>query len=518
MTRTTKRLWIGCGLAVGLVGGFLVEERVRGNLELQAWERAMRARGDLLSIAELDPLRSNTTARVVSPTDLMSLLPAGVTQNHPASPRTLPPGREAVLWRLEPGWDPGEPAKTWEGLARELASTRAELPALRAALTNQPLLVRLNYQDGFSAPLPHLGPLKGAIQVLRTATLLDLHEGRLEEALENLLAARAVLDIQRREGVLINQLVRMAIGSISLGAVWQALQADGWSDAQLARLQAAWQEPGFIAGMAAGLRMERAVAASYFSAGRMTHAELASTFEMVAPFGGSGGALGEEVGWLTPLLEAGGRLRRGVFVEVWRFAWRSQDQVFHHRALQSALDAAGAVLLDHDARGLRFDSEPHDTSLPARFWPPPLEQMGLYDRLRHWLSMTTLAATDTALQKASQVECHAGLTVAAIALHRYRLRHGRWPEQLAALVPEFLPAVPRDWMDGNPLRYRLDADGSFTLYSVGSNGVDEGGDPRPEKGDSHYLLHGRDVVWPQPATPEELQEAPTTARRGSRNP
>ncbi len=65
-------------------------------------------------------------------------------------------------------------------------------------------------------------------------------------------------------------------------------------------------------------------------------------------------------------------------------------------------------------------------------------------------------------------------------------------------------------MDGQPLRYRPNADGTFLLYSVGENGKDDGGDPSLEKGvtgSSFYWQNPKalDWVWPQPATPEEVQ-------------
>jgi hypothetical protein len=71
------------------------------------------------------------------------------------------------------------------------------------------------------------------------------------------------------------------------------------------------------------------------------------------------------------------------------------------------------------------------------------------------------------------------LTLAAIALHRHRLKHGSFPTELSALVPTLLPAVPRDFMDGQPLRYRLEAGGQFRLWSVGEDFRDDGGDANP---------------------------------------
>jgi hypothetical protein len=64
--------------------------------------------------------------------------------------------------------------------------------------------------------------------------------------------------------------------------------------------------------------------------------------------------------------------------------------------------------------------------------------------------------------------------VAAVAAERYRLAHGTWPPSLAALVPTFVPQVPADLFDGQPLRYRRLADG-VVIYSVGPDGTDYGG-------------------------------------------
>ncbi|MDR1282805.1 MAG: hypothetical protein LBK99_18560 [Opitutaceae bacterium] len=45
------------------------------------------------------------------------------------------------------------------------------------------------------------------------------------------------------------------------------------------------------------------------------------------------------------------------------------------------------------------------------------------------------------------------LTGAVVALRLYHNRHGVLPDSLGALVPEWLPSVPRDYVDGEPLRY-----------------------------------------------------------------
>jgi hypothetical protein len=91
------------------------------------------------------------------------------------------------------------------------------------------------------------------------------------------------------------------------------------------------------------------------------------------------------------------------------------------------------------------------------------------------------------------------MTLATIALKRFQLRHGNWPPSLEALVPDFLTAVPYDYMSARPLCYRVGSDGRYVIYSVGEDGKDDGGDPTPPPGQPSGLWTGRDAVWPSPA-------------------
>jgi hypothetical protein len=62
----------------------------------------------------------------------------------------------------------------------------------------------------------------------------------------------------------------------------------------------------------------------------------------------------------------------------------------------------------------------------------------------------------------------------AFALAAYRRDAGRYPANLDELAPKYLAAVPADLFSGKPLVYRPTGDG-YILYSVGTNGQDDGG-------------------------------------------
>jgi hypothetical protein len=129
----------------------------------------------------------------------------------------------------------------------------------------------------------------------------------------------------------------------------------------------------------------------------------------------------------------------------------------------------------------------------------------------HSLLSESVVTMSGCFKRVMVIETARRMTVAAIALKRYQLKNGNYPPDLNSLVPEFLSVVPLDAVDGKPLRYKLNPDGTFLLYSVGKNGVDDGGNPSLEKGvesSSYYWQnpHALDWVWPQPATEAEVQK------------
>lgn len=88
-------------------------------------------------------------------------------------------------------------------------------------------------------------------------------------------------------------------------------------------------------------------------------------------------------------------------------------------------------------------------------------------------------------------EARLALLRTGIALERHRLKYGNSPESLSSLVPEFLPSVLADPYDHHPLRYRRQVDGSPWVWSIGENGVDDGGKSEisNNRGDLIWITH-----------------------------
>ncbi len=90
------------------------------------------------------------------------------------------------------------------------------------------------------------------------------------------------------------------------------------------------------------------------------------------------------------------------------------------------------------------------------------------------------------------------LILVAFALAAYRADRGEYPADLAALVPKYIPAVPEDTFADGPLHYRREGPG-YVLYSVGPNGIDDGGRSRWDEPDAEDAAHCDDIAIRVPA-------------------
>jgi hypothetical protein len=108
--------------------------------------------------------------------------------------------------------------------------------------------------------------------------------------------------------------------------------------------------------------------------------------------------------------------------------------------------------------------------------------------LRIWVFLRIYStAKPTRLQTSTD---HAAL---ACALERYWMKHGAYPDELQALVPEFIAKLPTDVITGESYHYAKTDNGRFKIWSVGWNQTDEGGVVDPKDSTQG------DWVWQYPA-------------------
>jgi len=255
----------------------------------------------------------------------------------------------------------------------------------------------------------------------------------------------------------------------------------------------------FIRGDENALAMERVIGEITLSKWRNSNSELQNYFNLMEQFA--------DQDQKDTVFD---KLKIKIKVFMWRYWWSYPDELRLLTGEQAQLEAARSVETNYSFLTARRQQEEKlqklfITTNEDTVWFSNPKELDM-----HLMLSASLRGLSAVFPKVMRVEAAKQMTVTAIALKRYQLKHGNYPADLNSLVPEFLPAVPLDPVDGQPLRYRRNADGTFLLYSVGENGVDDGGDPSLEKGvtsSSYYWQnpHALDWVWPQPATEAEIK-------------
>ena len=487
-------------IAVGIVLGLAILVPIIRHYQLRAETEAfiaqLKAQGEPMELAQVipPPVPADQNGVPFITNALANLKYESIAgSNSPPAMRGISPGRAIIGWQ-QPNIMGYSGTNTWQELGRELSAAKGDLDSFQN-LTNHPILdFSLDYEKGFDLLLPYLASLKRSAQWLSAAVLCDLHEGDPKSACADVHIMLAIAKGDSDERVLISQLVRFAITAIGANATWEILQNPNVSDNDLAQLQQDWESLEFVSPLEQSLKFERVSELQEF-------AETRTSTEKFNKFWGYFYAPDAPK---PDISQFGVPIRRSLFLRKldgirWRWFWSYQYEFYGLHGLQVVIDATRMT----ETNGFFLSAE--------LFANTNLTKLNREQDSVHGLrGAFSAGARITALRKAATAQTARNVVVAAIALKRYELRHHQLPDKLNQLVPDFLESVPTDYMDGQPLRYRRNADGTFLLYSVGENGKDDGGNPSPEESiesSSYYWQNfvALDWVWPQPATAEEIQ-------------
>jgi len=326
----------------------------------------------------------------------------------------------------------------------------------------------LNYasENPSAILLPHLASLKGCASVLRVRSIAELQNGQSDKALADVKLALQLTDKIRSEPLLISHLVRIAMLRIILQPVWEGLARHQWSDAQLAELDRELAGLDFLSDYKLAMRGELVL----FQGGIIDYLRRHP----------------EELPNLSGERHSPPPVPIRILCHLIPSGWFYQNQFRCARSLveQSLpmVDLERRVISPAATRraGATFDLEFRHAS-PYNF----LERM-------------LLPGLGAALRKFAYGQESVDLARVAIALERYRLAHGAYPESPDALAPQFIEKVPHDVINGQPLHYRRADDGQFVLYSVGWNETDDDGEAGLGKNGAPDISTG-DWVWQYPA-------------------
>ena len=424
--------------------------------------------------------------------------------------KMVAPGKAMVCASQPEVSDPGEYGFTnsWAEAQAAAEQNQKALTLLRQIINRPELDFHIRYEQGFYdgnflTNLQAVGLRQAALH-LKSAAVIDLNQGTLESAVENVRASLALANAMQSARLEITELVRIAIAAIAQGATWEILQTTNLTDAQLSTLQSDWTRLDFLQGHKDALNMENIVGDIEVARWRSSNREIRKLIDL---FGNASKALGVDEDYEPTLFQ---RVKLSGQIFLWRYWWSYSDELRSLKGQMALMEAArsagtnGAFLPAIKQQKARLD-ELGISNLGDAFASVFSGKLNFHSMLSE-----SILILGNSFKKVMNAECSKRMTVAAIALKRFQLKHGNLPEKLSELSPEFLASVPVDAVDGQPLHYRKNTDGTFVLYSVGENGVDDGGDSSSEKAATSSNFNWQnpralDWVWPQPATGAEIK-------------
>jgi len=492
-------------IVTGLVASFslfLVVEHIRGRVSLSRYKANLVASGVNLAPRGFHAASRDPTNGIQLVSDGIRNLTAGrLLPNDIHPPMVLLPSGHAVAGYLEETWESQTLSNAWDQVAQDVEKNRGALGQIMAGLGQPVIESDIDFRQGPKLEIPLLKSLKPLARWLAAAAELELSKRNTAAAAPFYEAEIRLPHLVAAQNMVISELVRTLLASIARGATWEALQSPAWHDNDLARLQNAWEMQSFSVEMLRSLEAEFRDVDPGFA---MFRASNDDAFMML--FGMETYFPIDQADW--PVWEKCVRhfpygeqialfVKRQIYCRIWRFAWLDQHECYY---LNAALRLAKALRSANAARSYA----------PARREVEALESAqenrNFYNRLRFPSSSSPLKMSRV-IEKAMRAETERSIDICALAIQRFFLREGRFPDSLQSLVPDYVKSVPIDYMDGNPIRYRLQAEAGFILYSVGDDGRDDGGDPSLATGrvNEKSVWDRRDFVWPAAATAEELK-------------
>ena len=493
-------------LLVLMAASLLVTMHVQPESEVEAYKKLLRDKGEKLELSEISPPPVAPEDNSVSAVeDAFRMLGSG-SENVPYAMQMVAPGKALVGWR-QPDARNSDFTNTWDDFAAGVEANRPAIELLHQVLERPKLDFQLDYKKGFATLLPQLAPMKRSAQLLYAAAIVDLHNGDSSAAATNILTMLALVNRDTSDDVLISHLVRIAIMNITLVSTWELTQATNVTDAQLAAVQKSWQQMDFLKDAQNAFVMERIISAMTIQKSRASHDGFMEVFGSAMPSGGSSGGGST---WPDVLENFTEGPRMGIAEKMWRSSWSYSAELQMLKSEQAIIESLRTM----ETNRSQFYKGDYDSMLTQ------LSSLGLTNAGEGFFSALRIPdfreyyrnpALARAINKTLQIETTKRVVNMAIALKRFQLKNGRLPEAAGDLAPEFMAAVPIDPYDGKPLQYHPNPDGTFLLYSVGEDGIDDGGDVTPAKPSSSGTPNwnwqrGRDWVWPQPATPAEVQD------------
>ncbi len=342
-----------------------------------------------------------------------------------------------------------------------------------------------------TALIPTLGPQRRLAKLIGSAALYEYHAGEHEAAIERLLDLMRLGSAIDRGPSLISHLVAISVTGVSVNVIevlLDELRVAGDSDARVGdpRYAARGSVKELIARLLEESELISAAREGYFFERTIMAID---TCRLLA----SGKITFSSLSWRAP-------------------AGPSPIERATQRMFAPLLQLDALEMCEEFTAWANVVSQPTWPEAVATIPPSPADFSGL-DKLRRPVTFTMFPALDRSALLHFRGLAHRRMAALGLALRLYAMDHGELPEVLDVLVPEYLDDLPSDPFaaDRRPFGYLPHRDRPI-LYSVGENGIDDGGRVVSEFG--HIDYHKADeVFFLDGARPSKAEDLPTEMLR-----
>lgn len=325
--------------------------------------------------------------------------------------------------------------------------------------------------------LPNLGSTRGLSQVLVFDAHLAILEGDAQRACNDYIAAMGLARQLRNEPFLISNLVGIAIHAMVIEDI-ASLMSENHAFfnteqlTQLAHVNALLMHQKGIGLDSERLSFDDTLQRVYSDDGRGNGQITPDGLRHLGTLIGNPNDLGESL--FTDAVAMDPRLRAAAIpLSSITSRDREHESAIFNRymdLIQKALDMGPQWIV------ILSDTEIEQEHLRAKSSPLSFSVVGLL-----------LPALDKVIERYYQHRQLTSAFEAMLAIEAFRASQGTLPSAIVSLELTYLPATPRDLMDpGQALKYQIHGN-RYVLYSVGSDGNDDGG-VRPETSNATYPL------------------------------
>jgi len=328
----------------------------------------------------------------------------------------------------------------------------------------------------WSIVMPHLGPLRHLMWVGMWRSRVNRYQGRIDESLEGCVALVRAASHWNQKATLLEQLVAQAISRAGHDEILQVVSRHTLPSAELEKVRRQLSQvyrDGYPLLSVEGERL------AFMDVIQRSFTE-----------GGPGG------GHLTP--------------EYWPVLRESPGLEDSERKYLRPIETAACMV--HARRDETIDkvSEIYEQAEKIADMTPYqrhvskieldsfLSRHGSWENYRYFLIDMFMPSSERASEIIYRGKLLHEATVTILAVLQWRQEKGRYPESLGELVSAgLLKEVPMDPFSDKPVVYKKKGE-DFTIYGVGENFTDDGGEPGKNKSGEpmRWADNGDVVFWP----------------------